>query len=110
MQTFIQVVRVYSSGTRSKLTLSIYLLIQLTLNESLQTFIQVVRVPAYISTIISAAADEGSDEIMCFTAGLHYLSTFPTRMSKISQKSMFSEKGCPYIAIHGNFAKGRMDG
>ena len=30
------------------------------------TFIQVVRVPAYISTIISAAADEGPDEMMCF--------------------------------------------
>ena len=56
------------------------------------------RVPAYISTIISAAADEGPDEMTCFPAGLHYLLTFPTRMS-ITQKSMclyanFSEKGC----------------
>ena len=40
--------------------------IEFTLNETLQTFIQVVRVPAYISTIISAAADEGPDEMMCF--------------------------------------------
>ena len=74
------------------------------LNEALQTFIQVVRVPAYISTIISAAADEGPGEMMCFHAGLHNLLTFPSRMSKISQKSMcfyanFSEKGCLYIAI-----------
>ena len=72
------------------------------------TFSQVVRVPAYISTIISAAADleaiassvdEGPGEMMCFPAGLHYLITFPTRLSKISQKSMclyanLSEKGC----------------
>ena len=48
-------------------------------------------------TIISAAADEGPDEMMCIPAGLHYLLTFPTRMSKISQKSIclyanFSEK------------------
>ena len=47
---------------------------------------------------------------MCFPAGLHYLSTFPTRMSKISQKSMgffanFSKKGCLYIAIYANFSK-----
>ena len=56
--------------------------------RSLADFIQVVRVPAYISTIISAAADEGPDKMMCFPAGLHYLLTFPTRMSKISQKSM----------------------
>ena len=74
-----------------------------------------VRVPAYISTIISAAADEGPDEMMCFPAGLHFLLTFPTRMSKISQKSMrlyanFSEKGCLYIAIYANFSKGRMNG
>ena len=27
----------------------------------------------YISTIISVAADEGPDEMMCFPAGLHYL-------------------------------------
>ena len=39
-----------------------------TLNEDLQTFIQVVRIPAYISTIISAAADEGPDEMMCSPA------------------------------------------
>ena len=62
--------------------------IYFTLNEALQTFIQVVRVPAYISKIISAAADEGPDEMMCFPAGLHYLLTFSTRMSKISQKPM----------------------
>ena len=58
------------------------------LNEALKTFIQVVCVPAYICTIISAAADEGPDEMMCFPAGLHYLLTFPTRMSKITQKSV----------------------
>ena len=53
------------------------------LNEALQTFSQVVLVPAYISTIISAAADleaiassadEDPGEMMCFPAGLHYLS------------------------------------
>ena len=33
-----------------------------------------------ISTIISAAADEGPDEMMCFPAGLHYLLTFQTRV------------------------------
>ena len=59
----------------------------------------VLHVLAYISTIISAAADEDPDEMMCFPEGLQYLLTFPTRMSKISQKSMclyanFSEKGC----------------
>ena len=53
----------------------------------------------YISTIISAAADEGPDEMTCFPAGLHYLLTFSARMSKITQKSVclyanFSEKGC----------------
>ena len=36
----------------------------------------------YIATIISAAADEGPGEMTCFPAGLHYLLTFPTRMSK----------------------------
>ena len=76
----------------------------LRLTKPCRHFIQVVRVPAYISTIISAAADEGPDEMMCFPAGLHNLLTFPSRMSKISQKSMcfyanISEKGCLYIAI-----------
>ena len=76
----------------------------------MKTLIQVVRVPAYISTIISAAADEGPDEFMCFPAGLHFPLTFPTRMSEISQKSVclyanFSEKGCLYIAIYANFSK-----
>ena len=90
-------------------------LIYFTLDEALQAFIQVVRVPEYISTIICAAADEGPDEMMCFPAGLHYLLTFPTRMSVISQKSMclyanFSEKGCLYIAIYAKFSKGRMNG
>ena len=42
------------------------------MNEALKTFIQVVHVPAYISTIISAASDEGPDEMKCFIAGLHY--------------------------------------
>ena len=51
----------------------------------MKTFIQVV--PAYISTVISAAADEGPDEMTCFPADLYYLLTFPTRMSKIAQKS-----------------------
>ena len=65
---------------------------------------------AYISKIISAAADEGPDEMMCFPAGLHYLLTFSKRMSKISQKSMclhanFSEKGRLYVAIYANFSK-----
>ena len=69
-----------------------------------------VRVLVYIFTIISAAADVGPDKMMCFFAGLHYLLTFPTRMSKISQKSMcfyvnFSEKGCLHIAIYANFCK-----
>ena len=56
------------------------------LNESLQTLIEVVRVPAYISTIISTAVDEGPDEMNCFLADLHYVLTFQTRISKISQK------------------------
>ena len=38
-------------------------------NDTLKTFIQAVHVPAYISTIISAA-DEGPDEMVCFPAGL----------------------------------------
>ena len=58
------------------------------MNEGLKTIIQVARVPAYISAIISAAADEGPDDLTCFPAGLHYLLTFPTRMSKITQKSV----------------------
>ena len=58
-----------------------------------------VRVPAYISTIISAAADEDPDEMMCFPVGLHFLLTFPTRMSKISQKSM---------CLYANFFRERM--
>ena len=81
------------------------------LNETLQTFIQVIRVPAYISTIISAAADEGPDEMMCFPV---FFLTFSTRMSKISQKSMclyanFSEKGGIYIAIYANLSKREND-
>ena len=47
-----------------------------------------VRVPAYISAIISTATDEGPDDLTCFPAGLHYLLTFQTRMSKITQKSV----------------------
>ena len=39
----------------------------ITLNETLQTFIQVVRVPAYISTIISAAADECVSQFVNFS-------------------------------------------
>ena len=82
--------------------------------RSLADFFQVVRVPAYISTIISTAADEGPDEIVCFPAGLHFILTLPTRMSKISQQSMclyanFSEKGCLYIATYANFSKGRIN-
>ena len=40
-----------------------------------------------ISTIISAAADDGPDEMTCFPAGLHYVLIFTT-MSKITQKSV----------------------
>ena len=50
-------------------------------NDALKTFIQVVHVPACISTIIPAA-DEGPGEITCFSAGLQFLFTFPTRLSK----------------------------
>ena len=76
------------------------------LNEDLQTFIRVVRIPAYISTIISAAADEGPDEMMCSPAVVYTIHL----LSKISQKSMrlyanFSEKGCLYIAIYAYFSK-----
>ena len=65
-----------------------------------------------ISTIISAAADDGPDEMTCFPAGLHYVLIFTT-MSKITQKSVclyaaFSEKGWLdlgwYIAIFANFS------
>ena len=78
--------------------------------QSLADFYSSGTCTAYISTIISAAADEGPDEMMCFPAGLHYLLAFPTRMSKISQKSMclyanFSEKICLYIAIYAKFSK-----
>ena len=69
-----------------------------------------VHVSAYISTIISAAANEGPDEMMCFPAGLHYLLTFQAITSKISQKSIclyanFSKKECLYIAIYANFSE-----
>ena len=66
----------------------------------MKTFIQVVSVPAYIATIISAAADEGPGEMTCFPAGLHYLLTFPTRMSKnnteigVSLRELFRERIC----------------
>ena len=55
-----------------------------------------VCVPAYIATIISAAADKGPGEMTCFPAGLHYSLTFPTRMSKNNTEiyANFSEKGC----------------
>ena len=59
-----------------------------------------VRVSAYISTIISATADEGSDEMMSFPAGLHYLFTF-INITEIDK----SEKGCLYIAIYANFSE-----
>ena len=85
------------------------------MNEALQNFIQVVRVPAYISTIISASADEGPDEMMFFPVGLHYLLTFLRRMSEISQKSMclyanFSEKDVFISPYMRTFLKGRMNG
>ena len=84
----------------------------------IKTFIQMVHVPAYISTIISAATDECPDEMTCFPAGLHYLLTFPTRMSKMTQKSAclyanFSEKGCCHVDISPymrTFPKGRIYG
>ena len=47
-------------------------------------YTQAVRVLAYISTIISAAADEGPGDMTCFSTGLHYLLTFPARISKIT--------------------------
>ena len=76
------------------------------LNEDLQTFNKVVRIPAYISIIISAAADEGPDEMMCSPAVVYTI----YQLSKITQKSMcfyanFSEKGCLYTAIYANFSK-----
>ena len=77
------------------------------LNETLQTFMQVVSIPAYISTIISAAADEGPDEIMCFPAGLHYLLTFPTRMSKTEMRT-FPRKEVFISPYMRTFPKGRM--
>ena len=69
-----------------------------------------VRVPAYISKIISAAADEGPDEMMCFPAGLHYfLNKNVQNITEIdvSHKvyANFSEKGRLYIAIYANFSK-----
>ena len=71
------------------------------------------RVPAYISTIISAAADEGPDEMTCFPAGLHNLLTFPTRMVKITQRSMclyanFFEKGC--LDLSGDISPYKFEG
>ena len=80
----------------------------------MQTFVQAVRVPAYIFRNYFSCCRRRPCEIICFPAGLHYLLTFPTRMSKISQKSMclyanFSEKGCLYIAIYANFSKGSVD-
>ena len=42
---------------------------------------RLLRTSIYFN-IISAAADEGPDEMTCFPAGLHYLLTFPSRMSK----------------------------
>ena len=40
-----------------------------------KTFIQVVRAPTYISTILSAAAGEGPDEMTClFTLFYHMTS------------------------------------
>ena len=50
-----------------------------TFNEDLQTFIQVVRIPAYISTIISAAAaaGEGPDEMTCSPAVVYTIINCP---------------------------------
>ena len=59
-----------------------------------------VRISAYISTIISAVADEGPDEMMCFPVGLHYLLTVQN-ITEIDK----SEKGCLYIAIYAIFSK-----
>ena len=70
------------------------------LNEVLQTFIQVVRVSAYISKIISAAADEGPDDMMCFPTGIHYFFNFPnTNVQNIieidvSLCELFRERVC----------------
>ena len=50
--------------------------------QSLADFFQVVLVPAYISTIISAAADEGPDEIMCFPSGSTLFINFPNKNVK----------------------------
>ena len=75
---------------------------------------------AYITTIISPAADEGPSEMTCFPAGLHYLLTFPTRMSKnnteigVSLCELFRERMLdlsgdisPYMRT---FSKGRIYG
>ena len=63
----------------------------------------------------SAAADEGPSEMTCFPAGLHYLLTFPTRMSKnnteigVSLCELFRERMSWslrwYIAIYADFFK-----
>ena len=53
---------------------------------------------------MSAAADEGPDEMTCFPAGLHFLLTFPKIIYKITQKSIclyanFSEKECLDLSV-----------
>ena len=83
-----------------------------------------VRVSAYISTIISAAADEGTDEMNVFPGGSTLFINFPSKnVQNITEIDMslcelfqerilyiaiyanFSEKGCLYIAIYANFSK-----
>ena len=48
------------------------------LTEALQTFIQVLRVTAYISTIISAAANKSPDAMM-FPCGSTLFINFPNK-------------------------------
>ena len=75
----------------------------------MQTFIQGVR---RIGTIISAAADEGPDEMMCFHAGLHYLLTFPNKNVQnsteidVSLCEFFRERMSLYRHICELFQKG----
>ena len=73
-------------------------------------------VPAFVATTISAAADEGHGEMTCFPVGLHYLLTFPTRISKnnteigVSLCELFRERMSWsirwYIAYMRTFSKG----
>ena len=70
------------------------------------------RVPTYISTIISAAADEGPDEMMCFPCRSTLFINFPNKNVQniteidMSLRELFRERMSLYRHICNSYTMG----